>query len=108
MGNEEKLNNVPSEESTETQSRLRKSARPGRITYVPISDEDLAPYEPPVRKKHKALKIMGITAAMILVSAGTAYAGVSYYYADRFFEGTTINGFDCSGKTAYEVEKKIA
>lgn len=108
MGNKEELNNVLSEESTETRSRLRKSARPGRIAYVPISDEDLAPYEPPVRKKHKALKIMGITAAMILVSAGTAYAGVSYYYADRFFEGTTINGIDCSGKTAYEVEKKIA
>ena len=32
----------------------RKSARPNQIAYVPINEEDLAPYEPPVKKKHKA------------------------------------------------------
>ena len=35
----------------------RKSARPNQIAYVPINEEDLAPYEPPVKKKYKALKI---------------------------------------------------
>ena len=45
---------------------------------------------------------------MLLVAAGTAYAGISYYYSDKFFEGTTINGIDCSGKTAYQVEQLIA
>lgn len=108
MGNEEERNNTVSEGSTETTNRPRKSARPGRIAYVPISDEDLAPYEPPVRKKHKALKITGIAAAMVLVSAGAAYAGMSYYYSDKFFEGTSINGINCSGKTAYEAEQEIA
>ena len=78
MGNKEEKNNTVPNGSTEITGRRHKSARPGRISYVPISDEDLAPYEPPVRKKHKALKITGITAAMILVSAGAAYAGMSY------------------------------
>ncbi len=108
MGNKEERSNVASDGNVETTGRHRKSARPGKIAYVPISDEDLAPYEPPVRKKHKALKITGITAAMILVSAGAAYAGMSYYYSDKFFEGTSINGINCSGKTAYEAEQLIA
>ena len=108
MGNKEERSNKASDGNVETTGRHRKSARPGKITYVPINDEDLAPYEPPVRKKHKALKITGITAAMILVSAGAAYAGMSYYYSDKFFEGTSINGINCSGKTAYEAEQLIA
>ena len=33
---------------------------------------------------------------------------MSYYYSDKFFEGTSINGIDCSGKTAYEAEQKLA
>ena len=36
------------------------------------------------------------------------YGAVSYYYADRFFEGTYINGINCSNKTAYETEQLIA
>ena len=107
MGNKEEKNNTVPNGSTETTGRRHKSARPGRISYVPISDEDLAPYEPPVRKKHKGLKITGIAVAMVIVSAGAAYAGMSYYYSDKFFEGTSINGIDCSGKTAYEAEQKL-
>ena len=99
MGNKEEKNNTVPNGSMEITGRRHKSARPGRISYVPISDEDLAPYEPPVRKKHKGLKITGIAVAMVIVSAGAAYAGMSYYYSDKFFEGTSINGIDCSGKT---------
>ena len=105
MGNKEEKNNTVPNGSMEITGRRHKSARPGRISYVPISDEDLAPYEPPVRKKHKGLKITGIAVAMVIVSAGAAYAGMSYYYSDKFFEGTSINGIDCSGKTAYEAER---
>ena len=108
MGNKEEKNNTVPNGSKETTGRRHKSARPGRISYVPINDEDLAPYEPPVRKKHKGLKITGIAVAMVIVSTGAAYAGMSYYYSDKFFEGTSINGIDCSGKTAYEAEQKIA
>ena len=42
---------------------------------------------------------------MIIVLGSCAYGGISYYFADRFFEGTWINGVDCSQKTAYEVEQ---
>ena len=108
MGNKEEKNNTVPNGSKETTGRRHKSARPGRISYVPINDEDLAPYEPPVRKKHKGLKITGIAVAMVIVSTGAAYACMSYYYSDKFFEGTSINGIDCSGKTAYEAEQKIA
>ena len=41
---------------------------------------------------------------MVLVVGGCAYAGASYYFSDRFFEGTWINGVNCSRMTAYEVE----
>ena len=62
----------------------------------------------PTKKKHKGLKVTGIVAAMLAVTAGCAYGAASYYYADRFFEGTYINGINCSNKTAYEVEQLIA
>ena len=45
---------------------------------------------------------------MIIVLGGCAYGGISYYFTDRFFEGTWINGVDCSQKTAYEVEQLMA
>ena len=50
MGNKEEKNNTVPNGSMEITGRRHKSARPGRISYVPISDEDLAPYEPPVMK----------------------------------------------------------
>lgn len=96
--------------SGQKQSSGVKSARPKPISYVPVDmeDDDLPIPVRPVKKKHKGLKVTGIVAAMVVVAAGTAYAGVSYYYTDKFFQGTTINGIDCSGMTAYEVEQAIA
>ena len=86
-----------------------RSARPTKISYVPISEEELdEKIVPPAKKKHKGLKVTGIVAAMLVVTAGCAYGAASYYYADRFFEGTYINGINCSNKTAYEVEQLIA
>lgn len=85
------------------------SARPTKIAYVPISEEELDEKVIPIhKKKHKGLKVTGIIAAILAVTAGCAYGAVTYYYADRFFEGTYINGIDCSNKTAYEVEQAIA
>ena len=86
-----------------------RSARPTKIAYVPISDEELDEKIIPIpKKKHKGLKVTGIIAAILAVTAGCAYGAVSYYYSDRFFEGTYINGINCSNKTAYEVEQLIA
>lgn len=93
------------EERTQTKA---KSARPRKITYVPLDESEMEMPVIPAKKKHKGLKVTGMVAAMMVVAAGCAYAGVSYYYSDKFFEGTTINGIDCSGKTAYEVEQEIA
>ena len=89
-------------------ARPSKSARPRKITYVPIDESEFEPIVIPEKKKHKALKVTGMIAAMVLVVAGCAYAGLSYYYTSHFFEGTTINGIDSSNRTAYEVEQEIA
>ena len=89
-------------------ARPPKSARPRKITYVPINESEFDPIVLPEKKKHKGLKVTGLIAAMVLVAAGCAYAGVSYYYTNHFFEGTTINGINSSNKTAYEVEQEIA
>lgn len=67
--------------------------------------------EPVSRKKgigSKIAKAFGIVAAMVLVILGCAYGVMTYYYSNRFFEGTTINGIDCSGLTVAEVEEQIA
>ena len=86
-----------------------KSARPNPVVYVPMDDlDEEMPLSSQKKKKHKGLKITGLLLIMLIVIAGCAYAGVSYYYADRFFEGTWINGINCSGKTAYETEMLLA
>lgn len=105
MSNEEMKENG---QKPDRPHRLRKSARPRPITYVPMDDEEFVPFEPPVKKKHKGIKVAGIAAGMLLAAAGTVYAGITYYYSDKFFEGTTINGIDVSGKTAFEVEQSLA
>ena len=53
------------------------------------------------RKKRKSKKskkvlgaVLGLGAAVILVG----YAGVGFYYQDKFYPGTSINGVDCGGK----------
>jgi len=48
----------------------------------------------------KAKKIIGSIAAVIF----GIYIAVAWYYADRFFMGTTINGWDCSEKTVQQVK----
>lgn len=87
-----------------------KSARPGPVVYVPMDDldEDMPLPSEKKKKKHKGLKITGFLLLMLVVLAGCAYGGISYYYSYRFFEGTWINGINCSGKTAYETELALA
>ena len=99
----------PHSHESRRRRRNSKSARPTKISYVPISEEELDEKVIPVpKKKHKGLKVTGIVAAILAVTAGCGYGAVSYYYSDRFFEGTYINGINCSNKTAYEVEQLIA
>lgn len=101
----------------------KKSARPNSVGYESLNVDSFAAVtneEPSLasekiyesgqkrKKKHKGLKITGLLFAMLAVTAGCVYAGISYYYYDKFFEGTTINGVDCSRLTAYEAEQLIA
>ena len=101
-----------SESEKATAKSHHKSARPKPVLYVPMDDIDEAmplPSEGKRKKRgrHKGLKITGLVAAIAVVAAGAAYAGVSYYYSDHFFQGTWINGVNCSGMTAYEAEQAL-
>ena len=82
------------------ESSSRRSARPKKIAYVPITDEDLDSAIVPRKhqKKHKGLKVTGIVAAMMIVSAGCAYAAVSYYYSNHFFSWNTDQWFGLLGQ----------
>ena len=40
------------------------------ISYVPIDESEFAPIVLPKKKKHKALRVTGMIAAMVLVAAG--------------------------------------
>ena len=114
---EEESEEVMEEESEQEEEvpavRSRhKSARPGPVIYVPMDEleqnSDVPPGTRAKKKTHKGLKIFGLVMLMIIVLGGCAYGGISYYFTDRFFEGTWINGVDCSQKTAYEVEQLMA
>ncbi len=96
----------------------RKSARPQRISYVNLAakeaysapeteTEDLAGAEASDLSKRKT-RLFRIAAGMVATILVAAYAGISYYYVDHFFNGTSINGINCSGKTAYETEQLFA
>lgn len=110
---EEVMEEEPEQEEEVPAVRSRhKSARPGPVIYVPMDELDQNSDVPPgtraKKKTHKGLKIFGLLMLMIIVLGGCAYGGISYYFTDRFFEGTWINGVDCSQKTAYEVEQLMA
>ena len=53
-------------------------------------------------------KMWIIITVIIVFFAMAGYAGMSYYYSDRFFRGTMINGINCSGKTSEEAEQAVA
>ena len=101
---------MSSKETETTGSEVRKSARPGKIVYVDSGEmvsyaEAAQLYK---RKKGKGLKIFGLSAALAAAAAVTAYGVMTYYYSNRLFRGTVINGIDCSHMTVYEAEQQIA
>lgn len=55
-------------------------------------------------KWQKRALICGIT---IACTCGLIYAGGAFYYKDKFFKGTKINGVSVDDLTAKEAEKKI-
>ena len=55
-------------------------------------------------KWQKKVLICGTVIACIF---GLVYAGGAFYYKDKFFKGTKINGVSCENLTAREAEEKI-
>jgi len=65
-------------------------------------------YDKKLRKKKKTIKITCIVLGVMLLILGAAYGGMTYYYSDRFFKGTSINHMNTANLTAAEVETLIA
>ncbi|MCQ4671387.1 L,D-transpeptidase/peptidoglycan binding protein [Lactonifactor longoviformis] len=59
------------------------------------------------KSKNTALKVTGIVAGVIVLLAGAAYGVGAYYYHDKFFKGTEINGINCENMTVEETEDLI-
>ncbi|MCF0132339.1 MAG: peptidoglycan binding domain-containing protein [Blautia sp.] len=92
------------------ENEQREDENPFGLKFVQFDVEKInrEPEVPIQEKNHKGWKITGIVALMLLTVLTCGYAGASYYYSNRFFDGTIINGIDCSRKTAFEVEQEIA
>ena len=49
--------------------------------------------------------VIGCT--VVVLALGIAYGAGTFYYKDKFFPGTSINGMDCGNLTAKETEERI-
>ncbi len=72
-----------------------------------IEEEDEEEDEPRRKSGKKNLLIFGIVAALVLVLLVGFYGYRTFYFTNHFFEGTVINGMDCGGMTAAQVEDQI-
>ncbi len=72
-------------------------------------DEEYVPHgAKPQKKKGKGGGTVAIVAAAaVIVAGGFFYGNRMLHYQKCFFNGTTINGVDCSDLTATEAETKI-
>lgn len=60
-----------------------------------------------MKNKKRARKIiLGVLIGYIAIMM-IGYLGIAFYYSSHFFEGSTINGIDCSNKTVEEVKESI-
>lgn len=108
--------------SAQEQKTVQKSAQPRPAQKAPVTYNYPRPsaaqrairagsqvtIQKPKKRSGKALKIAGVAAAMVVVAAGCVYGAGTYYFSNKFFVGTSINGLDCSMKTAAQVEDLIA
>ncbi|MCI9262668.1 L,D-transpeptidase family protein [uncultured Adlercreutzia sp.] len=72
--------------------------------YVPTFQVNTVP---PEGKKHRGLKIFGITVASLLGLVALVYLAGVFIFMGRFFPHTTIIGMDISGKTPEEVHQML-
>ena len=70
-------------------------------------EENIREENPGKRGKRKLLLFSLIAVFAVVLLAGF-YAYRAIYFSSHFFDGTIINGMECGGMTAKEVEQKIA
>ena len=81
------------------------------VTYVPTagqSDEEEQKEEKKKKKSHRKALAFWISFLFILLLLGGVYYGGYKYCETHFMPGSTINGYDCSGLTEEEAEKRFA
>ena len=60
-----------------------------------------------MKDKRKARKIvLGVLIGYVIIML-IGYLGISFYYSSHFFEGSAINGIDCSNLTVDQVKDKV-
>lgn len=52
-------------------------------------------------------KILTAVLILLVLAAAGIYVGVGYYYQERFYSGTTINGYDCGEKGVSYIKELI-
>ncbi|MDD6483720.1 MAG: L,D-transpeptidase family protein [Clostridiales bacterium] len=76
-----------------------------------ISEEEPEVFEEdPVKPQFKLninKKYAAIALGCVIAVLAAIYFGGAIYYKNRFFSGTTINGFDCSGLTVEQAQEKL-
>lgn len=71
-------------------------------------DEEYIPHgAKPQKKKGKGGAVIAVAAVAVIAVGGFFYGSKMFHYQNYFFNGTTINGVDCSDMTAKEAETKI-
>ena len=71
-------------------------------------DEEYIPHgAKPQKKKEKGGAVIAVAAVAVIAVGGFFYGSKMFHYQNYFFNGTTINGVDCSDMTAKEAETKI-
>ena len=71
-------------------------------------DEEYIPHgAKPQKKKGKGGAVIAVAAVAVIAVGGFFYGSKMFHYRNYFFNGTTINGVDCSDMTAKEAETKI-
>ena len=71
-------------------------------------DEEYIPHgAKPQKRKGKGGAVIAVAAVAVIAVGGFFYGSKMFHYQNYFFNGTTINGVDCSDMTAKEAETKI-
>ena len=59
------------------------------------------------KKRKKAKTTILVVLILFVVAVVGIYVGGAFYYKDKFFSGTKMNGISCAGKTVDEVKELL-